>query len=65
MHLNLRNEIDFKDEKTEILNIAKEIKKNLLLDEEIGVAYFYDEIFKKEGINIYGTNLKNKLYKIE
>ena len=62
MHLNLRNEIDFKDEKTEILNIAKEIKKNLLLDEEIGVAYFYDEIFKKEGINIYGTNLKNKLY---
>ena len=62
MHLNLRNEIDFKDEKTEILNIAKEIKKNLLLDEEIGVSYFYDEIFKKEGINIYGTNLKNKLY---
>jgi len=62
MHLNLRSDIEFKDEKTEILNIAKEIKKNLLLDEEIGVTYFYDEIFKKEGINIYGTNLKNKLY---
>ena len=62
MHLNLPKDIEFKDEKLEILNLAKEIKKNLLLDEEIGVAYFYDEIFKKEGINIYGTNLKNKLY---
>ena len=62
MHLNLPKDIEFKDEKIEILNLAKEIKKNLLLDEEIGVAYFYDEIFKKEGINIYGTNLKNKLY---
>ena len=45
-----------------ILKRAKDIKKNLLLDEEIGVAYFYDAIFKKEGINIYGTNLKNKIY---
>ena len=62
MHLNLRNEIEFKKEKTELLKIAKEIKKNLLLDEEIGVTYFYKEIFDKEGINIYGTNLKNKLY---
>ena len=62
MHLKLPKDIEFKDEKLEILNLAKEIKKNLLLDEEIGVAYFYDEIFKKEGINIYGTNLKNKLY---
>ena len=62
MHLNLRKEIEFKKEKTEILKIAKDIKKKLLLDEEIGVTYFYNEIFKKEGINIYGTNLKNKLY---
>ena len=62
MHLNLRKEIEFKKEKAEILKIAKDIKKKLLLDEEIGVTYFYNEIFKKEGINIYGTNLKNKLY---
>ena len=62
MHLNLKKDIEFKDENTELLNIAKEIKKNLLLDEEIGVTYFYDAIFQKEGINIYGTNLKNKLY---
>ena len=41
---------------------AKEVRKRNLLDEEIGVAYFYDEIFKKEDINIYGTNLKNKIY---
>ena len=45
-----------------LLDRAKEIKKNNLLDEEIGVAYFYDELFKKENINIYGTNLKNKIY---
>ena len=45
-----------------LLHRAKEIKKNLLLDEEIGVTFFYDTIFKKEGINIYGTNLKNKIY---
>ena len=62
MHLNLRQEVKYDEEKVEILNLAKEIKKNLLLDEEIGVAYFYEEIFNKEGINIYGTNLKNKLY---
>ena len=62
MKLNLRKEADFKNEKFEIMKLVKEIKKNLLLDEEIGVSFFYDEIFKKEGINIYGTNLKNKLY---
>ena len=62
MHLNLKGDIKYQDEKTEILNIAKEIKKSLLLDEEIGVAYFYEAILKKEGINIYGTNLKNKLF---
>ena len=62
MKLNLRKEADFKNEKNEIMKLVKEIKKNLLLDEEIGVSFFYDEIFKKEGINIYGTNLKNKLY---
>ena len=62
MHLNLRQEVKYDEEKVEILNLAKDIKKKLLLDEEIGVAYFYEEIFNKEGINIYGTNLKNKLY---
>ena len=62
MHLNLRSDINFQKEKSKIINIVKDIKKNLLLDEEIGVAFFYDEIFKKEGINVYGTNLKNKLY---
>jgi len=45
-----------------LINRMKEIKKNLLLDEEIGISYFYEEIFNKEYINIYGTNLKNKLY---
>ena len=62
LHLNLKSAIDYRKEKTKILNLAKEIKKNLLLDEEIGVSFFYDLVFKKEGVNIYGTNLKNKLY---
>ena len=58
---------DYKDKNYQkdlesLLHRAKEIKKNLLLDEEIGVTFFYDTIFKKEGINIYGTNLKNKMY---
>ena len=62
LHLNLKSDTDYRKEKTRILNLAKEIKKNLLLDEEIGVSFFYDLVFKKEGVNIYGTNLKNKLY---
>ena len=45
-----------------LLNIAKNIKKNNLLKEEIGVTYFYKYLFDKENINIYGTNLKNKIY---
>ena len=45
-----------------LINRMKEIKKNLLLDEEIGISYFYEEIFKLENISIYGTNLKNKIY---
>ena len=55
-------EKECKNDFESLINRAKEIKKNNLLDEEIGVAYFYDEIFKKENINIYGTNLKNKIY---
>ena len=53
---------NFKKDFEKMLERAKIIKKNNLLDEEIGVTFFYDEIFKKENINIYGTNLKNKLY---
>ena len=34
----------------------------MLLDEEISVSYFYEELFKKGNINIYGTNLKHKIY---
>ena len=52
----------FKKDLDSLLNRAKEIKKNNLLDEEIGVTYFYKEIFNKENVNIYGTNLKQKLY---
>ena len=52
----------YKKDLDSLLNRAKEIKKNNLLDEEIGVTYFYNEIFQKENINIYGTNLKQKLY---
>ena len=55
-------EKECKNDFESLINRAKEIKKNNLLDEEIGVTYFYDEIFKKENINIYGTNLKNKIY---
>ena len=62
LHLNLKSGINFHKEKSEILKLAKEIKKNLLLDEEIGVSFFYNEVFKRKGIPIYGTNLKNKLY---
>lgn len=53
---------NFRHDFDSLLSKAKEIRKNNLLDEEIGVAYFYEEIFKKENINIYGTNLKNKIY---
>ena len=52
----------FKKDFDSMLERAKIIKKNDLLDEEIGVTYFYDAIFKKENLNIYGTNLKHKLY---
>ena len=45
-----------------LINRMKEIKKKLLLDEEIGISYFYEEIFNKDDISIYGTNLKNKIY---
>lgn len=45
-----------------LINRMKEIKKKLLLDEEIGISYFYEEIFKSENIIIYGTNLKTKIY---
>ncbi len=62
INLNLNQDVEFYNEKSEILKIAKDIKKKLLIDEEIGVTYFYEAIFNKKGINIYGTNLKNKLY---
>ena len=67
VHYNMTKVPNYKDKEYQkdlnsILNKAKNIKKKLLLDEEIGVTYFYEEIFNKEGINIYGTNLKNKLY---
>ena len=52
----------FKKDFDSLIERAKIIKKNNLLDEEIGVTYFYDAIFKKENLNIYGTNLKHKLY---
>ena len=52
----------FKKDFDSLIERAKKIKKNNLLDEEIGVTYFYDAIFKKENLNIYGTNLKHKLY---
>ena len=52
----------FKKDFDSLIKRAKIIKKNNLLDEEIGVTYFYDAIFKKENLNIYGTNLKHKLY---
>ena len=55
-------EKEFKNDFYSLMKRAKEIKRNLLLDEEIGMSYFYDAIFKKENINIYGTNLKNKIY---
>ena len=56
------NDKQLKKDFESLLERAKEIKKNNLLDEEIGITYFYDAIFKKENINIYGTNLKNKIY---
>jgi len=44
-----------------LIYLAKEIKKKKLIKEEIGLAYFYKYIFSKPDINIYGTNLKNKI----
>ena len=54
--------IEFQEYFDSLLNIAKDIKKNYLLNQEIGVSYFYKYLFEKESINIYGTNLKKKLY---
>ena len=45
-----------------IINLAKITKKNIIINEEIGLSYFYEEIFSKKNINIYGVNLKNNIY---
>ena len=45
-----------------LINIAKDVKKENLLNEEIGLGWFYKLLFEKEKINIFGTNLKNKIY---
>jgi hypothetical protein len=44
-----------------LLNMAKNIKKNNLINEEIGVSYFYKYLFEKENNIIFGMNLKNKI----
>ena len=63
----LNKKPDFKNEEfiiyfDNLLNIAKDIKKNNLLEEEIGLSNFYKILYDKENINIYGTNLKQKIY---
>ena len=40
----------------------KKIKKNEIINKELGVTYFYDELFKVNNIKIFGINLRNKLY---
>ena len=53
---------NFEEDFQTLLNKAKEVKKNNLLMEEIGVTYFYKILFNIKNINIYGANLKNKIY---
>ena len=55
------NSDEFKKYFDSLINLAKEIKKEKLIKEEIGLTYFYKYIFDKPNINIYGTNLKNKI----
>ena len=55
------NNDEFKKYFDSLIDLAKEIKKKKLIKEEIGVTYFYKYIFEKPNINIYGTNLKNKI----
>lgn len=45
----------------DLVKSAKKIKKQMLIDEEIGITNFYLELFKKQNIRIYGTNLYQKL----
>ena len=55
------NSNEFKIYFDSLINLAKEIKKEKLIKEEIGLTYFYKYIFDKPNISIYGTNLKNKI----
>ena len=56
------NNVDFIKFFELLINIAKNTKKNYLINEEIGLTLFYKLLFDKSNINIYGTNLKNKIY---
>ena len=66
INYTLKRVPDFKSEEfnkyfDSLIEMAKEIKKEKLIEEEIGLTYFYKYIFDKPDINIYGTNLKNKI----
>ena len=53
---------DFQTYFESILDLLKKIKKNEIINKELGVTYFYDELFKVNNIKIFGINLRNKLY---
>ena len=44
-----------------LIKEAKIVKQKRLINEELGIALFYEALFKKKDVNIYGTNLKNKI----
>jgi len=57
----------FKNEEFEVylksvLELAMEIKKNYIINEEIGLSLFYIELFSIKNTNLYVLNLKDNIF---
>ena len=53
---------EFEDYLKSILELAMEIKKNYIINEEIGLSLFYKELFSIKNINLYFLNLKDNIF---
>jgi hypothetical protein len=53
---------EFEDFFKSILDLAKEIKKKYIINEEIGLTLFYKELFSLKNTNLYVLNLKDNIF---
>ena len=53
---------EFEDFFKSILDLAKEIKKKYIINEEIGLTLFYKELFSLKNTNLYALNLKDNIF---